>query len=383
MLLYQKGGTVPAANQPPTCNAGADKTITLPTNSVSITATGSDPEAGALTYSWVQLYGPAKATISAPSSGATATLSALVQGYYNFRVTVSDNKGAKATDDVKVTVNAAPVSGTKYINVNLYGSSTSGKYNNTAWNNWQVSTALTSAAFKYSDASTSTVNAVLSATSTVSANSTYYGGGMAPSEVLRFTSPASAARTLTLNGLSTTQTYKLELYASRNVTTSNNNTVFTVNGTAVTINVNNNITNRATFSNLKPNTSGQIVVSIGQTGTANYLNGFILTESSGTTASATRAVVTDRSEILDATGVQVFPNPASSTVQLQLQNGFKGAVQVQLISANGQVQRQWRFEKAESTLLQTLPIGGLAKGEYFVTVQMGNERKTTRITKLN
>lgn len=94
-----------ATNVAPTANAGADKSITLPTNSVTLTGSGSDSDGSVVSYSWTKVSG-GNAAISAPSSAST-TVSGLVQGTYTFRLTVTDNLGATGTDDVVVTVNAA------------------------------------------------------------------------------------------------------------------------------------------------------------------------------------------------------------------------------------------------------------------------------------
>jgi hypothetical protein len=94
-----------AANQSPTANAGTDKTITLPTNSVTLTGSGSDPDGSIASYSWTKISGPS-ATIASPSSAST-NVTGLVQGSYVFRLTVTDNQGATASDDVNVVVNAA------------------------------------------------------------------------------------------------------------------------------------------------------------------------------------------------------------------------------------------------------------------------------------
>src|SRR5829696_8411157 len=95
-----------AANQPPAANAGADQTITLPTNSVTLSGSASDPDGFINAYSWTKIGGPGSGTINSPSSAST-TVTGLTQGVYTFRLTVSDNNGASASDDVVITVNAA------------------------------------------------------------------------------------------------------------------------------------------------------------------------------------------------------------------------------------------------------------------------------------
>jgi gliding motility-associated-like protein len=100
--------TVIAANQSPVASAGADITITLPTNSTSVAGSGSDPDGTVSSYGWTQVTGPNTATL-ANIATSSLTSSNLIQGSYTFRLTVTDNKGATAFDDVKVIVNAAPV----------------------------------------------------------------------------------------------------------------------------------------------------------------------------------------------------------------------------------------------------------------------------------
>ena len=95
-----------AINQPPTANAGSDITLTLPVNSTSLNGSGSDPDGTIASYAWTRVSGPATFTLGT-ANAATSTLTNLVQGTYVFRLTVTDNSGATATDNVTVTVNAA------------------------------------------------------------------------------------------------------------------------------------------------------------------------------------------------------------------------------------------------------------------------------------
>jgi len=98
--------TVNASNQPPVANAGADKAITLPANSLTLIGSGSDADGTIATYAWVKISGPASGTIASASS-ATTNLTGLVQGVYSFQLTVTDNAGAADKDTVQVTVSAS------------------------------------------------------------------------------------------------------------------------------------------------------------------------------------------------------------------------------------------------------------------------------------
>ncbi|HEY6502954.1 MAG TPA: heparin lyase I family protein, partial [Chitinophagaceae bacterium] len=95
-----------AANQLPSANAGNNIVITLPVNSTTLTGSGTDPDGTITGYAWTRVSGPTTFTLGT-ANAATTTLINLVQGTYVFRLTVTDNSGATATDDVNVTVNAS------------------------------------------------------------------------------------------------------------------------------------------------------------------------------------------------------------------------------------------------------------------------------------
>jgi hypothetical protein len=100
--------TVNAANIPPTANAGIDQTITLPTSSVTLSGSGTDPDGTISAYNWTKISGPASGTITNTASSST-TVTALIQGVYKFQLKVTDNKGATGSDTIQVTVNAGNI----------------------------------------------------------------------------------------------------------------------------------------------------------------------------------------------------------------------------------------------------------------------------------
>jgi hypothetical protein len=99
------------ANQAPVANAGADKTVTLPATTITLTGSGTDADGTIASYTWTKISGGAATLANATT--ASLSLSALVAGSYTFRLTVKDNAGASATDDVVVTVNIATTTGNK------------------------------------------------------------------------------------------------------------------------------------------------------------------------------------------------------------------------------------------------------------------------------
>ncbi len=96
-----------AANLPPVANAGSSKSITLPVNSVTLDGSlSSDPDGTISSYSWIQVTGPSASTLTG-ATASVATASNLVAGQYTFQLTVTDNKGASSSAQVKITVSAA------------------------------------------------------------------------------------------------------------------------------------------------------------------------------------------------------------------------------------------------------------------------------------
>jgi len=98
----------------PVVDAGANQTITLPTSTVTLTGTASEVNGTIVTYKWTQVSGPNTATIVTDAQAVTV-VNGLVAGAYTFQLTVTDNSGVTASDIVKITVNAvaanqAPVS---------------------------------------------------------------------------------------------------------------------------------------------------------------------------------------------------------------------------------------------------------------------------------
>lgn len=96
-----------ATNKAPVANAGANQTITLPANTVTLNGTGSsDPDGTISSYAWSKVSGPGQGTIS-NTAAASTTVTGLAQGTYIFKLTVKDNSNATAADSVVITVNAA------------------------------------------------------------------------------------------------------------------------------------------------------------------------------------------------------------------------------------------------------------------------------------
>lgn len=96
-------------NQLPVANAGADKTITLPVNSIAITGSATDSDGAIAGYKWTFVSGPTNPVLTNATT-ATVTVSGLTAaGSYILQLEVSDNAGATGKDQVTVFVKSAPV----------------------------------------------------------------------------------------------------------------------------------------------------------------------------------------------------------------------------------------------------------------------------------
>jgi cytoskeletal protein CcmA (bactofilin family) len=91
-------------NFAPVANAGANQTITLPANSVTLNGTATDSDGTITRYAWVKISGPAAGSLTSPGAAST-NVSSMVQGLYEFELTVTDDDGATGKDTIQVTVN--------------------------------------------------------------------------------------------------------------------------------------------------------------------------------------------------------------------------------------------------------------------------------------
>jgi hypothetical protein len=97
----------PVPNTPPVADAGKDTAITQPVSMVLLNGSASyDPDGSIVRYSWNKISGTGAITILY-SNTTRPTVIGLQPGVYIFELTVTDNKGAVATDQVQITVNGS------------------------------------------------------------------------------------------------------------------------------------------------------------------------------------------------------------------------------------------------------------------------------------
>ncbi len=93
-----------AGNTPPLSKAGPDQVITLPTDSVTLDGSASsDPDGTISEWLWTKISGPASFTLNNATT-ATAVVTNLVAGVYQFELKITDDVGLSAKDTVQVVV---------------------------------------------------------------------------------------------------------------------------------------------------------------------------------------------------------------------------------------------------------------------------------------
>jgi hypothetical protein len=102
MLQYARGSAPPPGNQVPVANAGADQNTG---STAQLNGSAWDPDGSIASYNWTKVSGPDSYSFSNASSVSTS-VNNLGSGTYTFRLTVTDNAGASASDDVVIQVSS-------------------------------------------------------------------------------------------------------------------------------------------------------------------------------------------------------------------------------------------------------------------------------------
>lgn len=92
-------GVIP--NVPPVVNAGIDQIITLPLNQTTLTATASDTDGSITKIQWSVVSG--SGVITSPTSLSTL-VSGLTEGVTEFKIEVTDDRGAVSSDNIRINV---------------------------------------------------------------------------------------------------------------------------------------------------------------------------------------------------------------------------------------------------------------------------------------
>ena len=112
-IRIQKGGILSGSsssgNNDPEVSISGQSSISLPTNSVTLTANASDSDGSIASYKWTKVSGPA--SNQSGQNSRKLNVIGMVNGTYWFKVEVTDNDGAKSTATKSVKVGSGSSSG--------------------------------------------------------------------------------------------------------------------------------------------------------------------------------------------------------------------------------------------------------------------------------
>jgi ribosomal protein L14 len=362
---------------PPSANAGADQTITLPVSSTTLSGSGSEANGTIVSYQWTQTSGPSTATIGTAGQASTA-VSGLVQGVYVFQLTVTDNSGVTATDVVKVTVNPAaahvppvavagpdqtvtlPVS---FVSLDGSGSydtdgtivsydwvQISGKGGVTITNSTTAKPdlyGLQAGTYVFQLTVTDNTGATASAQVTITVNGTASTGPVAIAG--SDTTIAYPSSTAVLNG---SQSYSsngtIVSYAWSQVSGPSNATIATDNAAASTV--------------------SQLALGV-------YVFQLTVTDNLGNVDSSTVTVTVLNSERTSKDQFQIYPNPVvGGTITVNGINNYTGPVMVKLHDMRGRIIMNYEFDKSGNSVQQTIPLpANLARGVYVLSIHFDGQ----------
>ncbi|WP_343692552.1 PKD domain-containing protein [Chitinophaga sp.] len=384
-----------AANKAPTANAGADQTITLPTATVTLNGTGTDSDGTISAYKWVQTSGPVTATLSSATIAAPVVTKLTTAGSYVFTLTVTDNNGATATDQVTITVKSA-VTSTPPANkppVAVAGADitiTMPRNTTTVDGAGSYDSDGSIASYKWTQVSgPSTASLPSAAAAKTDINQLSYVG----TYVFRLTVTDN-------NGATATDDINIIVKAAAGTLIANAGpdqtiTLPTVN--TVTLTGAGSITNNYISTYKWELVSGPVdgttilntaaqnpVVTFSQPGT--YVFRLTVTDTYGTTATdEVTVVVNGKSATVDDSEVtiQVYPNPAATSLNLKLVVKDAANLVVRIFNSSGYIRGTYYMGNT-NTVTKTFDVSGLSSGLYILEITDGKSMKlTSKFMKVN
>ena len=297
-------------------NAGADITITLPDNSVTLDGSGSvNPNGPIYAYTWNQISGPTTQTINNAKT-AIATTSGLVAGTYQFRFTIWDHNWVPQSDTMKVIVNGSTITAKTSI------SSTSG--NGTIANAGpDITVVLPSNSTTLNGAASADPKGVIRAWSWVKI------GGPEQHNIAN----ASLSVTTVSNLVEGTYTFRLTVWGNDWVPYADTMQIHVVPATTLS----------------------------GGGSTSN--------------TTTTTKLATDTKAVVTADKLLVYPNPAQAQLNVQTTSATTGASYVNVYDMAGKLVMKSGFQKAQPLHQQSINVASLVPGVYHIEIVIDNQKR--------
>ncbi|HVT84108.1 MAG TPA: tandem-95 repeat protein [Chitinophagaceae bacterium] len=370
----------PAPNQAPTANAGPNQNITLPTNSVTLVGSGSDPDGTIASYQWTKISGPTQFTIVSPTQAQTV-INNLIQGTYQFQLKVTDNQGATGTATVTVTVNPAPnqppianagPDQTITLPVNTVTLSGSG-----------TDPDGTIVSYSWSPIAGPTQFTIVSPTQAQTAINNLVQGVYVFQLTVVDNSGATATDlvTVTVNAAGPSSAPTANAGSDQVIVLPVNSTTLAGSGTSP----NGSISSYAWSQVSGPAPSTIASPSQSQTSVQNLVAGIyefelLVTDNNGMTGRDTVQVTVENSPNRNqvSASAKLYPNPASTTINIEIDGATeKSSGYIKIYNSAGHMVYQEAFTRDQFTITKQIDVSGFAGGIYFVSVTIDANTQTT------
>ncbi|MBW3545768.1 MAG: T9SS type A sorting domain-containing protein, partial [Bacteroidetes bacterium] len=213
--------------------------------------------------------------------------------------------------------------------------------------------------------------------------------GVVPDEVMQtyFWSSRTQAEVVKVSGLDAKTTYNFSFMGSKSGS-GDRTTLFSINGTTVSLNAAANSKGIVTIKNVQPDSKGELTIKVQKASTASfaYLNAMII-EAAGASQPANNSELADAqllegSKQLSLTEVTAYPNPATDFVDVRFGSDFDGDVQVQLLDLSGKVILSQQVQASPEAFTR-LDLTGqqLKAGMYVIRIDNGMHHKTVKLLK--
>lgn len=388
-VIIDKGTSVP----PPSAGAGVDQFITLPTSSVTLTGTASDPNGTITAYQWTEVSGPSVASFS-NAKAAQTTVSGLVAGTYQFKFTATSSTGQSSSDAVNINVNPATVF-TVYAgpdltvvqpvnSVKISGAAATVKGEAVATCRWTQISGPSTATIAGGGSITPTMGSLVQGTYVFQVALTSQSGKYTSDQMSLTVSPLITGTFVVNAGPDVTITLPTSSWKIAGTCTvkgvgvsscrwkqvSGPSTAAIAGGGSIT----------PTVSGLK---AGTYVFGVDVVSTAGQVSSDQMTLKVNPVGTANEATALDATSLdLDsATGpsLKLYPNPvqADQLVAVEGQGWKNGTIRFLIYDISGRVIKQSVLENQSSYFRQTIPVSGLTKGNYVLAVAMEGEKTRT------
>jgi hypothetical protein len=114
-----------------------------------------------------------------------------------------------------------------------------------------------------------------------------------------------------------------------------------------------------------------------------FTSGAVAASSMQNVVTATaESLSSDSTSLLNTASTFVlYPNPVQGQFMIQLNNGYTGNMQVQIVDVTGVTRQVYTYNKTQSSMQLNLSAGNLSAGIYFVRVQIAGWSEVRKIIK--